>query len=90
MPIEKDEEFIIDVLNFVKENPGSNANEIFKVLEQNWPGKKKSNVNSALYQLKSKSRGDLDSDDNGGAPSWYPSDSPPQRPGGANPLDDLL
>ncbi len=83
MAFEKDEEFIIDVHNFVKENPGSKAKEILKVLKQSWPEKKKKNVNSALYTLKH--RGAIDSDDNGGAPSWGPSNPSGGSPDGDTP-----
>jgi hypothetical protein len=88
MPKETNENFIIWVSDYVKENPGTTAKGILKAYQKQQKPfngydndlygdeKKKSNVNSALYQLIS--QGKLAKQEPEGeklAPTWWPVDN---------------
>ena len=72
-----DDEFIQWVYEKVSEDPGTTAREINKSSEmkETWPELKKSDVNSALYQLESKGEVIRKEPTEGKlAPRWFPTD----------------
>ena len=93
MAKEKDPEFIKWVLEKVCESNGITAKEIKKIDErkQYWPGKVKSNVNSALYQLKEEGKiYPVDPAEGSSAPVWHCPDRDGEGGTSSRPLGSIL
>ena len=93
MAKEKDPEFIKWVLEKVCESNGITAKEIKKIDErkQYWPDKVKSNVNSALYQLKEEGKiYPVDPAEGSSAPVWHCSDRDDEGGTSSGPLGSIL
>ena len=93
MAKEKDPEFIKWVLEKVCESNGITAKEIKKIDERKeyWPGKVKSNVNSALYQLGEEGKiYPVEPAEGSSAPVWHCSDRDDEGGTSSSPLGSIL